>query len=196
MASVIQRKPKFKTELVVALDSFVSSALPSGPFAVAAGTRLKADHPIVAAVPSFFVEDGTDDAKIQSMRTALYMASMPPPNPPAPVAPVERRIPDEDALVNIFNGERVAKGSPEAKQRPADHVPVVPPGLSRRDALIALTSMRQIGEGGKPERVVHANTWVARDDEFVRLHPHNFAPVSIAEAVPAPTARHSTRTEA
>jgi hypothetical protein len=194
--AVLKSRTKFGTELVVAIDSFVSSALPSGPFAVAAGTRLKADHPIVAAVPSFFVEDGTDDAKIQSMRTALYMASMPPPNPPAPVAPVERRIRDEDALVNIFNGQRVAKGDAEAKRRPADYAPVIPQGLSRRDALIALTSMRQIGEGGKPERVVHANTWVARDDPLVQLHPHNFAPVSIAEAVPAPTANHSTRTEA
>src|SRR2546430_4149091 len=183
MASVIQRKPKFKAELVVALASSVSSALPSGPFAVAAGTRLKADHPIVAAVPSFFVEDGTDDATIQSMRTALYMASQPPPNPPAPVAPVERRIRDEDALVNIFNGQRVAKGDAEAKRRPSDYAPVIPQGLSRRDALIALTSMRQIGEGGKPERVVHANTWISRDDPLVQLHPHNFAPVSIAEAV-------------
>lgn len=195
MAAVLKRK-KFATELVVAIDSFVSSALPSGPFAVAAGTRLKADHPIVERCSDFFVEDGTDDAKIQSLRTALYMASMPPPNPPAPVAPVERRIRDEDALVNIYNGERVAKGDAEAKRRPDAYAPVIPPGLARRDALIALTSMRQIGEGGKPERIVHANTWVARDDPLVQLHPHNFKPASFAEADLAPAAIQSTRTEA
>jgi len=122
------------------------------------------------------------------------MASAPPPEPPAPVAREERRIRDEDALVNIFNGERVAKGSPEAKRRPDWYVPVVPQGLSRRDALVALTEMSLIGDGAKRTRTVHANTWVHRDDPLVELHPFNF---QMPDAVgPARMPEATTRTEA
>jgi len=85
----MQRKPKFKTELVTAVDSFVTSALEGGPFPVAAYSRFRADHPVVKAVPDFFIEDGADYAEIAAQRTRLMMASSPPPdrsclNPGAP----------------------------------------------------------------------------------------------------------------
>jgi hypothetical protein len=193
--AVLKSKTKFSTPIVVAIDSFVSSALPSGPFGVTAGTRLSVDHPIVKAVPSFFADDGVDDAELLSLRTRLMMESFPAPNPPAPVAPIERRLVDEDALINIFSGIRVAKGDAEARRRPDEYVPVVPRGLSRRDALLVLTEMRQIGVGGKPERTVYAGTWIHRDDPIVRLHPHNFQALmpDVAELAEAPK---STRTEA
>jgi hypothetical protein len=195
MASMIKRKPRFATPIVVAVDSFVTSALEEyGPFSVAAGTRLKADHPVVGVCPDFFAEDGVDDAELIRRRTALYMASMPPVEPPKPVVPAERRLDDEDALVNIFDGSRVRKGSPEAKRRPGDYAPVVPSGLNRRDAVVAMQEMRVLGVGGKQERVVRANTWVHRDDPLVELHPFNFRMPDALEPVRTPAA--SNRTEA
>ena len=55
--------------------------------------------------------------------------------------------------------------------------------------------MRLIGDGGKATRIVHAGTWIDRNDELVRLHPHNFQALmpGAAELAQAPK---STRTEA
>ena len=134
-------KGKFKTPIVVAIDSGVTSALEGGPFPIRAGARFRADHPAVKAVPDLFVEDGTDDAEIASLRTKLWMATEAASEPPAPVARPERRLRDEDAVVSIYNGLRLDKDDPQVKRNPDWYVPVVPPGLKRRDALIALTSM-------------------------------------------------------
>ena len=105
----------------------------------------------------------------------------------------ERRIEDEDALVNVYNGERVRKGSPEAKR--SDYVPVVPKGLERSDALLALTTMTSIGIDGAETRRVYGGTWISRSDPLVQVHPHNFAALLPEpwESVPAPA---STRSEA
>jgi hypothetical protein len=194
--ALVKTKTKFKTPLVVAIDSFVTTAIPEfGPFSVSTGMRLKADHPVVQRVPDFFTEDGQDDATIASLRAALYRDSLPPAEPPKPVVPAERRLRDEDALVNRFNGQRVAKKDPEAKRRPDWFVPVVGPGLTRENSLLALTEMSEIGAGDKPTRTVHAGQWVSRDDPFVTLHPHSFQALMPGTAEPA-EAPQSTRTEA
>jgi hypothetical protein len=195
MASVIQRKPKFKTEFAIAVDSFVTSALEGGPFPVAAYSRFRVSHPVVKAVPDLFIEDGADYSEIAAQRTRLWMEASPPPEPPAPVLPAERRLVDEDALVSKFNAERVRKGSPEVKLHPDWYVPVVPSGLSRRDALLVLAPMTLIGDGGKPTRIVHAGTWLHRDDPLVHLHPHNFQAL-MPDAASSRPAKTSTRTEA
>jgi hypothetical protein len=192
--AVIKSKPKFRTEHVIAVDSFVTSALEGGPFPVSAFSRFRVDHPVVKAVPDFFAEDGSDYAEIAAQRTRLMTASAPPAEPPAPIAREERRIRDEDALVNIYGGERVAKGSAEAKRRPDWFVPVVPEGLSRSDALLVLAPMTLIGDGGKPTRTVHAGTWISRDDPLVEIHPFNFQLPDVAK--PARMSEASTRTEA
>ena len=186
MASVIKRKPRFTTELVTAVDSFVTSALPGGPFPVAAYSRFKVDHPVVKAVPDMFIDDGADYGEIAAQRTRLMMDSFPPSEPPAPVAREERRLDDEDALVSKINGERVRKGSPEVKLHPDWYVPVIPAGLSRSDALLVLQEMRQIGDAG---------TWLDKNDELVHLHPHNFQAL-LPDAASSHPAKTSTRTEA
>jgi len=186
MASVIKRKSRLTTELVTAVDSFVTSALPGGPFPVAAYSRFKVDHPVVKAVPDMFIDDGADYGEIAAQRMRLMMDSFPPSEPPAPVAREERRLDDEDALVSKINGERVRKGSPEVKLHPDWYVPVIPAGLSRSDALLVLQEMRQIGDAG---------TWLDKNDELVHLHPHNFQAL-LPDAASSHPAKTSTRTEA
>lgn len=169
-------KAKFKPEqVVVCVESFVTSILPSGPFPVPAGTRLLGKHPVVEACAQFFVPDGTPQDEVARARVQIYQdaeADLPPPAPPQ--TRVEQRIPDEDALVNIHNGQRAHKKSDAAKARPENYVPVVPAGLSRKNALLATATMSEVGLDGSPSRTVYAGQWVARDDPFVTLHPESF----------------------
>ena len=53
--AALKSKSKFKTELVTAIDSFVTSALPGGIFPVAAGARFRREHPVVEACAPFSV---------------------------------------------------------------------------------------------------------------------------------------------
>jgi hypothetical protein len=174
MPRVKPKSPFRPSDVVVCVESFVTSATGS-PFPVPAGTRLPADHPIVKATTPFWAPDGTPADEIARQRAAIYREhEAPPPEEIVRTRP-ELRIKDEDALVSIANGERVHKNSEAARSRPEAYVPVVPPGLDRRDALVATQTMSLLGEGGDPTRVLYAGQWASRDDEFVRLHPHSFA---------------------
>jgi hypothetical protein len=75
----------------------------------------------------------------------------------------------------VAAGEYVAKDHPALKADPEAFVPLAPPGLRRRDALVALATCRH-KDGDGEERFVHRGQWVHRDDPLVALHPHQFAP--------------------
>ena len=171
-------KKKFRAdEIVVCIESFVTNCLPESPnYPVPAGTRLLGKHPIVSRCRQFFVADGTPHDEVASLRAAIYMDAeapfVPPPQPDR--TRIEQRIPDEDALVDIYNGERAHRKSETAKLRPERYVPVVPPGLDRRDALLARSTMSLIGDDGQPTRTVYRGQWVHRDDPLTILHPHAF----------------------
>jgi hypothetical protein len=192
---VAVKTKRFKTELVTAVDSFVTSGLEdAAPFPVAAGSRWSRDHEVVRRCPQYFAEDGTPTDEIATLRTRLGMADVPAPKPSVPVSRLEQRIPDEQALVNVFNGERVRRGSKPAKENPGWYVPVTD-GVKRSEALFALAPMTIYNSDGTVRRTVYAGQWCKRDDELVTLHPDQFTLPEFAlrepEAQPTPT-----RTEA
>lgn len=172
---VAKTKTRFKSgQIVIAIESFNSSAL-GAPFPVAAGDRFRGDHPIVQACSGFFAPDGTPRDEVQRLRQALIReaeAAIPTPNPlPAP-AP---RLRDADAVVAISGGgERVDRRSREVKAHPEHYVPVIPAGLKRADALVALAPMSRIGADGKLERALYEGQWTSKDDLFVAINPHQF----------------------
>lgn len=167
-------KRKFKdNEIAVCIESFVTSTT-GVPIPVAFGDRLLGKHPIVQACSQFFAPDGTASDEIARLRARIYAdaeAEVPPPPPPRVL--LERRVPDEDAMVNIQNAEREHRESEAVRRRPDEYVPVVPtPKLDRRDALVARKTMSELGPNGEVERIVYAGQWVHRDDPFVLLHGH------------------------
>ena len=135
---------KFKAdEIVIAIEPFVTSCLPSGPFPVAAGQRLRADHSVVKATPDFWVADGTPSDEVGRLRTRIYQrAEADMPVLEAPTARIERRIPDAEALVaadnapiGILRGTRVHRSSEIAKankDRGEPSCPCCPPESTAR----------------------------------------------------------------
>jgi hypothetical protein len=73
----------------------------------------------------------------------------------------------------IHGGTRLSRKDPAVKANPDSYVPVVPSGLKRADALLALETM-QATDGDGTVTVVHAGQWVPRDHALVQLHPHLF----------------------
>jgi hypothetical protein len=156
-------KSKFKDgEVVQCIMSFATENE-----AVAAGTRRRVDD-LVKRTPLHWIHDGATSDEIGQAVAALYTFEDVP-EPPPPVVPVERRLDDEQALVNINTGERVRKGTKLARKD--EWVPVVPAGLRRADALKVTKTLTVMGRGGEVERVVHAGQWIHKDDELVALHP-------------------------
>lgn len=163
--------------IVQCFEAFVTSSQPNGPIGFAVGDRLRADHPVVAACGAFFVPDGTPVDVQGRLRSAMYRAAEAEPQPEPDRTRIEKRIPDEDALVTISgpgSGVRVHKQSPLARANPKLFVPVVAEGLDRRDALVAIQTCRDIGQDGETLRILYSGQWCHRDDPFVTLHPHNF----------------------
>lgn len=139
--------------------------------AVATGERRVVDD-LVRMSEKHWVIDGATTAEIGAKVAALYDWAESPPLP-APVVRQERRLVDEDALVNIHSGERVRRGSKLAMK--ADFVPVATPGVERADALMLTKTLSIVGTGGVTERTVYAGTWIDADDPLAKLHPHHLA---------------------
>src|SRR5262249_11995125 len=135
-------RSKFKSnEIVKAVDGFVTSALPGGPFAVAYGGRFRADHPVVKTCPDFFISDDAGEDETQPHGRPLC------PGPGAqirgrrPQAAPPKPLSDAEVVLDKVDGERVAKKSARAKENPSAFVEVNPAGLARKDALLALAYM-------------------------------------------------------
>jgi hypothetical protein len=152
------------------------------PLDVPRGTRLRGDHPTVQATWWNWLPDGHDTAEQAARFREIYpeadwraeQYSRPKPPPP---------LRDEDALVcirpvlgalsnrgeKIAPGVKVPKDHPAAQRQPDAFVPVVPPGLSRDDAVVAkytITAGDQV--------VVHAGQWLDRRHFEVERHPSRF----------------------
>ena len=195
--------PKTKTKddaVVVALSSFSTDNVP-GSGVIAQGTRLRASNPIVKAVPHLFVPDGATAEELHAARRALHADAYAElekeriTHQPAPPKPVR----DEDAVVAtrtagsyskgkaalsatgeslaVAAGDKVAKTHPAVKADPDAFVPVVPPGLQRKDALEALAYMSNLNADGELEYEVHEGTWVPRDHPAARVNPAMFRAV-------------------
>jgi hypothetical protein len=170
-----RRKSKFKPdEIVIAIDSSAGTDI-----RVPVGMRIRADHPIVKRLgEDRFAPDGTPDDELERLRQQLNKIDAEPFEPPVRTI-IEKRIPDEDAMVQVVGfgaGTRAHKKSKVVNSGVGTWVPVMPdPKLKRQDALLATETMRTLGEDGKVVRVVYAGQLIHRDDEFVTIHPHSFA---------------------
>jgi hypothetical protein len=147
--------------------------------------RLRADHAAVRAHPEFFLPDGCDKLEISRRLAELAVADAPP--PPAPLenpTVILKRLADKDAVVCIVgsrSGQRFARNSAEVKARPDAFVPVIPePGLERRDALVATTTLTEILEDGT-RRSLYQGQWARRDNPWVLAHPTHFEMPAIEE---------------
>jgi hypothetical protein len=174
-------------KIYVALESASVATLPGAPV-VQKGTRLLGSNPFVQAAPWNFIVDAADDAERQARRRKLYDEAFEEPHDRPDYRPSPARLCDEDAVVairaagswaeRVTAGERLPKDHSVVKKDRSAFVPVVPKGLARRDAVVALSTITQQGDEGT--RVVYEGSWVHRDDELVRIHPYQFAS-------PAPT---------
>ena len=137
--------------------------------ALAGGERRRVDD-LVRATPQHWIKDGATTAEIGAKIAALYeFREEPPPAPPA--VPVERRLCDKDAVIDIRTGDRLAKSLKIVRKDPDQFVPVIPAGLRREDAVVARQNLSIVGEGGEVERIVYAGTLIHKDDPLAKLHP-------------------------
>jgi hypothetical protein len=152
------RKPR-PDLMYVAWDSASIGSLPETPV-VRKGTRLRGDNELVCAAPWLFVEDRGDEREtaraIRQRQTAeLFDDSNAPPPAPPPLREEEALVAIQDVgglEIPVVAGQRVALDHSAVKHNRGAFVEVVPPGLSRDDALVARTTMRMRLDDG-PERV-------------------------------------------
>src|SRR5262245_23099277 len=141
------------------------------------GTRLNGDDAAVQANPVRWAIAGTPHDQIDQQRRELHAVERPP-EPEIMRTRIERRVRDEDDVVakyrveGIRAGEKVDKHDAAVKEHPDAFVPVAAKGLTRANSYVALTSMTHERDG--QTRTIYAGQWVAQDDEFVTLHPHQF----------------------
>lgn len=158
-------------ELLVCCESFVSSALPRGPFSVAAGARFRADHPICAVAPWAFVPAESSTDEIARKRQEIYAAAEAA-NPPPPVAvpppPPQAR---DCVLRKDGEGRWIPADDPRVKEEPGAYVPVNPKGLQPEEALVARQMVSHFTD--ELEQVVdcYAGQWVSRTNPIVAQHP-------------------------
>jgi hypothetical protein len=165
-------------KIYMAWQSAAVFSLPDNPV-VKHGQRLPGSHPIVQAVPWLFVEDGDEQAAAEKLAEDLRAhapveAAKLPPAPP---------IRDEDAVVAISDycaskGSRRAKSDDLVKDNPSHFEPVVPRGLKREDAVVALADFEREDNG--KVRKVFAGQWIHHEDELVQMHPESFATPSFS----------------
>lgn len=185
-----RRSPFKPDELLIALQPLCAGEY--GQHVVAKGAVVRGDHPAVQLAYEYFAPVAATPQEQQQRRNALAAAAEPPPEPIPTRIP--KIAPDEEAFIAIRNagrvgaravsadglplavtaGAKVAASHPAYRSDPDAFVPVVPKGLSREDALVALETMQMGGGADRTERIVWAGTWVHRDDEMVRLHPFMF----------------------
>lgn len=195
-------------EIVVCLDGFAS--YPN--IVVPKGTRLRASNEAVQRNPDMFCKDGLTTAEM----TKLYQERRPPleETQHVPIMREEVELRDEDAMLAVKGvrgrhrdadthlapppyvipaGSHVTKDHPLVKLFPDSFVPVVPAGLDRTNAVLALTDryeyrrnedgmlipeddavLRQRYGDHKRFLIHYAGTWVSRNDPDVAANPARY----------------------
>src|SRR5262249_29886323 len=176
----IRKKSTFPADAVVECIESHAIQLPDSPAAVfVAGTRLRADHPVVAANPHLWALVGTPHDEIQQQLRDNH-AVEPQPEPDPVRITLEKRLLDRDAvvpvrdLVGALPGTRLHKNDDLVKRNKDAFVPVVGPGRTAANSYVARSTLRHV-RADDTVVTVHAGTYVARDHELVKLHPHQFA---------------------
>jgi hypothetical protein len=174
----------------LAIMSFVSE-VGGDEHAVTKGHRYPGNHPAVRANPAYFVPAPEDTgAEPAAMHTGLAEVWQrdeernPAPATPAPPSPLR----DADAVVatrTFFSakaglavnaGARFGKQHPVVREHADAFVPVVN-GIRSDRAVVAIDRIANFDRATKTTRVIHAGTWVDRDDPLVQLHPTRFGEV-------------------
>jgi hypothetical protein len=175
------RKPqKFKPdEVVEVLDTFAAH-MPSLGTAVVfkQGTRVLGNNEAVAMNPQLFVRVGAPQEEADAQRRELYAYDRPA-HAETPTVQIVPTLRDEDAVVpcsrviGVPEGKKLANDDAAVRMQRDDFVPVVGPGLTRENSHVALATMTASLPDGTT-RTVYQGQWVAKDDPFVQLHPHQF----------------------
>ncbi|MGD0038965.1 MAG: hypothetical protein ABSE84_00900 [Isosphaeraceae bacterium] len=137
-----QQEPQFKTDWVVALQSFCSDTPTLGLF-VKQGARYPVDHPVVQAHPGQFVDDHLTNAQMQQEMVKRFFREPTPhvpdtflPAPPKPeetVVAIRSRVAYvKDAtghmvpkLDNYREGDKFHRDSFIPKEYPEDFIPLI-----------------------------------------------------------------------
>lgn len=193
-------------EIVVCLESFAGYP----EIVVKAGARLRADHEAVQRYPGMFAKDGLSDQEM-----ARLLEERRPPREIAQHVPITREeepLTDENSVLCIRNirgtldgdthlarplavaiGMKLAKTEPIVKANPDCFIAIVPEGLTRQNAVRALTDnfVYQRDENGAfieetdgQARLTYGNfkrfilwragQWVSREHPDVKQHPERF----------------------
>ena len=170
---------KFSADDVVEAIHCFAMHLPSlgAPVVLNEGQRLRGNHEAVQLNPQFFALAGAPHDEIAAQRHALYATERPP-----ELEIVRTRIApplrDEDAVVpcgrviGVPEGKRIAKTDPAVLAQPDAFVAVAADGLTRDNSYVALATMTNTTDAGT--RTIWHGQWVAKDDPFVTMHPHQF----------------------
>jgi len=174
----VTKRKAFSPDAVVEVIESHAVDIDGVGIVLGAGTRVRADHPAVKLNPMNFAPIGTPHDEIaDQLRANREVAAVA--SPPPVRTRVERRLRDEDAVVptvalpGIPAGTRLAKDDDRVRDNAEAFVPVVAKGRTRANSYLALSTLENTDNAGKTRRV-HAGTWVAQDDPFVELHPHQF----------------------
>jgi hypothetical protein len=170
------------------------------PVDVQKGTRLRGDHPTVAASPWYWLPDGAAPSDLAARVREVY------PDPEVHVEAYKRAKPppplrDEDAMVcirpisgalalsqkGIAPGEKVPKDAEVVRKNPDCFVPVVPEGLSRADAVVARYTIT-VGD----QVVIHQGQWIRKNHFEAERHPARFELPGL-EGTSLETSRHTKK---
>ena len=175
-----RKQPKFTADDVVEAVHSFAMHLPSlgFPLVLNEGQRLRGDHEAVQLNPQFFALAGTPHDEIAVQRQELYAVERPP-EPETVRTKIPPPLRDEDAVVpctqviGVPEGKRIAKTDPAVVERPDAFVAVAGEGRTRENSYVALATMTNTPADGD-SRTIWQGQWVAKDDPFVSLHPHQF----------------------
>jgi hypothetical protein len=186
------------SDILVAVESFAGSNPDGTSVSVPRGMRLRADHPLVKRAPWAFLPDGSGEEAAVARRLELQQkaeAAVPVIKPetetiqPRPVKPQDRMICIKgcgllgaDAATVSRSGEPmgcrrgdiISKNTRLYRENRSHFIAVVPPGLQREDAVVALT---ELSHNGKV--VAYVGQWLHREDPMVALQWQHFAPAPL-----------------
>ena len=164
-------------QIMICVESHICGALAGGPV-YTRGTRLRADHPAIAASPAgYWMPDGMSDDEINHHLINLR-ATEPEPAPPDPHEPtVLRQLHDADALLCIRStdfvpaGERIHADDWRVDEDRDAFIPVLPRGARREECVLALSNLSESTVDGETRTTVYRGQLIPRDSPLVKYNP-------------------------
>jgi hypothetical protein len=187
MPRASKRSPELDpTVTYVAWQSFAID-IDGLPVDVKQGTRLRGDHPTVAASWWNWVADGASPAEVAERRRAVYPEADPHIDPYVREKPPPPLYDDEAAVcikelpggltlgrTGIAPGDKVSKDSPDVKKHPRHFAPVIPNGVDAGNAVVSKVTIKYSLPGGGEEVCVYRGQYISASHPEVERHPSRF----------------------